>query len=100
MAWAEAKNAPPKSTLGKALHYLRAQWSYLIRYLEDGRLEISNNLAAMSIKPFVIGRKNFLFATTPNGALQSHRNYQRERAGPVQVSDVGADPGAKAVRDG
>lgn len=68
MVWAETKSAPPKSTLGKALHYLRTQWPYLIRYLEDGRLEISNNLAERSIKPFVIGRKDFLFANTPNGA--------------------------------
>lgn len=39
--------------------------------LEDGRLEISNNLAERSIKPFVIGRKNFLLANTPNGAQGS-----------------------------
>ena len=68
LAWAETKKAPPKSALGKALHYLREQWPWLIRYLEDGRLEISNNRAERSIKPFVIDRKNFLFANTPNGA--------------------------------
>ena len=45
--------------------YLKEQWPYLIRVLEDGRLELSNNLAERSIKPFVIGRKNFLFANTP-----------------------------------
>ena len=45
------------STLGKALHYLLEQWPYLIRYLEDGRLELSNNRAERSIKPFVMGRK-------------------------------------------
>ena len=45
--------------------------SYLTRYLEDGRLEISNNRAERSIKPFVIDRKNFLFANTPNGAQGS-----------------------------
>ena len=61
----------PKSALGKALHYLREQWPYLIRYLEDGRLELSNNRAERSIKPFVIGRKNFLFANTPLGAQSS-----------------------------
>lgn len=54
----------PKSALGKALHYLREQWPYLLRYLEDRRLELSNNRAERSIKPFVIGRKNFLFANT------------------------------------
>ena len=61
----------PKSALGKALHYLLAQWPYLMRYLEDGRLELSNNRAERSIKPFVMGRKNFLFANTPGGAQSS-----------------------------
>ena len=71
LAWAETKKAPPKAALGKALHYLREQWPWLIRYLEDGRLEISNNRAERSIKPFVMDRKNFLFANTPNGAQGS-----------------------------
>ena len=68
LAWTETKRAAPKSALGKALHYLREQWPWLTRYLEDGRLEISNNRAERSIKPFVMDRKNFLFANTPNGA--------------------------------
>ena len=46
-------------------------WPYLIRYLEDGRLELSNNRAERSIKPFVMGRKNWLFANTPAGAQSS-----------------------------
>lgn len=71
LAWSQTKNAPPKSALGKALHYLHEQWPYLIRYLEDGRLELSNNRAERSIKPFVMGRKNFLFANTPGGAQGS-----------------------------
>lgn len=61
----------PKSALGKAIYYLKEQWPYLTRVLEDGRLELSNNLAERSIKPFVIGRKNFLFANTPHGAQGS-----------------------------
>ena len=61
----------PKSSLGKALYYLLEQWPYLIRYLEDGRLELSNNRAERSIKPFVMGRKNWLFANTPAGAQSS-----------------------------
>lgn len=68
LAWSETKKAPPKSAFGKALHYLRERWPWLIRYLEDGRLEISNNRAERSIKPFVMDKKNFLFANTPNGA--------------------------------
>ena len=71
LAWASAHKAAPKSALGKALYYLEEQWPYLIRVLEDGRLELSNNLAERSIKPFVIGRKNFLFANTPRGAQSS-----------------------------
>ena len=65
------RKAAPKSALGKALHYLREQWPYLRRYLEEGRLEISNNRAERSIKPFVMDRKNFQFANTPNGAQGS-----------------------------
>ena len=71
LAWAETTNAAPKSALGKAVYYLKEQWPYLIRVLEDGRLALSNNLAERSIKPFVIGRKNFLFANTPWGAQGS-----------------------------
>lgn len=71
LSWANMLHAAPKSTLGKALEYLNNQWPYLINYLKDGRLEISNNRAERSIKPFVIDRKNFLFAVTPRGAQGS-----------------------------
>ena len=71
-AWADTlKNVAPKSALGKALYYLREQKEYLYRYLLDGRLEWTNNRAERSIKPFVIDRKNFLFANTPDGAQSS-----------------------------
>lgn len=70
-AWANSRTAAPKSTLGKAFTYLKEQWPYLTNYLKDGRLEISNNRAERSIKPFVIDRKNFLFANTPKGATGS-----------------------------
>ena len=69
--WVAKLNAPPKSLLAKAANYVLSQWSWLTAWLEDGRLEISNNLAERSIKPFVIGRKNFLFANTPSGARSS-----------------------------
>ncbi len=58
----------PKSLLGVAVNYCRHQWPKLIRFLENGRLELSNNRAERSIKPFVIGRKNWLFSNTPQGA--------------------------------
>ena len=73
LSWAnemQAKTAP-KSALGRAIHYLLEQWPYLTRYLEDGRLELSNNRAERSMKPFVMGRKNWLFANTPGGAQAS-----------------------------
>ena len=69
--WANSRTAAPKSALGKAFHYLKEQWPYLTNYLKDGRLEISNNRAERSIKPFVIDRKNFLFANTQKGATGS-----------------------------
>ena len=77
LSWAnemQAKTAP-KSALGRAIHYLLEQWPYLTRYLEDGRLELSNNRAERSIKPFVMGRKNWLFANTPGGAQASAMIY-------------------------
>lgn len=70
-AWAKTLYVSPKSALGKALTYLENQKPYLLNYLKDGRLEIDNNRAERSIKPFVIGRKNFLFANTPRGAQGS-----------------------------
>ena len=71
LAWANTRTAALKSILGKAFTYLKDQWPYLLNYLKDGRLELSNNRAERSIKPFVIDRKNFLFANTPSGAKSS-----------------------------
>jgi transposase len=69
--WLGTFNPPPKTGLYAAVVYALNQREYLGRYLEDGRLEISNNRAERSIKPFVIGRKNWLFANTPRGAKAS-----------------------------
>lgn len=68
LAWSKTRTAAPKSKLGIALNYLKNQWPTLTTYLQDGRIEVSNNRAERSIKPFVISRKNFLFANTTNGA--------------------------------
>ena len=65
----------PKSLFGLAVNYGRNQWTKLVRFLEDGRIEISNNRSERSIKPFVIGRKNFLFCNTPRGARASALIY-------------------------
>lgn len=70
-AWLESVYPAPKSAFGRAVAYTLEQWPYLTNYLLDGRLEISNNRAERSIKPFVMGRKNFLFANTPSGANTS-----------------------------
>ena len=66
---------PPQSLTGKAIHYLAADWPRLVRYLEDGRVEISNVLVENAIRPFVIGRKNWLFSDTPDGANASAKLY-------------------------
>ena len=74
-AWAESLKALPKSGMGKAAYYTLSQRKYLERYLLDGRLECSNNRSERSIKPFVIGRKNWLFNNTPKGAQASSIIY-------------------------
>jgi transposase len=58
--WIGHLNAMPNTLLGKAVYYAQSQRKYLERYLLDGRLEISNNRAERSIKPFVIGRNYVL----------------------------------------
>lgn len=65
----------PGSLLGKALHYLSAQWPKLIRYVENGAWPIDNNLCENAIRPFVIGRRNWLFADTVAGAHASANLY-------------------------
>lgn len=67
--------APPQTYTGQAINYLAADWPRLIRYLDDGRVEISNVLCENAIRPFVIGRKNWLFSDTPAGAHASARLY-------------------------
>jgi len=76
-AWLDKsiEQVPPKSALGKALAYSLNQWPKLIRYLEDGQLNIDNNRAERAIKPFVIGRKNWLFSNTASGAHASSILY-------------------------
>jgi transposase len=65
----------PAGGTGKAIAYCNNQWSKLTAFLLDGRLEIDNNRSERSIKPFVIGRKNWLFANTPKGATASATIY-------------------------
>lgn len=66
---------PPKTALGIALGYLNNQWPCLIRYVEDGRLEIDNNGIENAIRPFVIGRKGWLFSDSVRGVKSSANLY-------------------------
>lgn len=65
----------PKGKLGTALTYLHNQWNHLILFLQDSRIPLDNNAAENAIRPFVIGRKNWLFSDTPRGAQASANLY-------------------------
>ena len=71
--WLQSQSSKvlPQSLLGQAIRYCQSQWGKLQRFLLDGRLEIDNNRSERSIKPFVIGRKGWLFCNTPKGARAS-----------------------------
>jgi len=66
---------PPSSVTGIALNYLNNEWNKLIAYLKDGRLEMDNNGAENAIRPFVVGRKNWLFSTSVRGVKASANLY-------------------------
>jgi len=76
-AWLDemSVSALPKSPIGEAVTYCVNQWPKLIGFLLDGRLEVDNNRAERAIRPFVVGRKNWLFANTPRGARSSATIY-------------------------
>ena len=65
----------PGSLLGRALHYLSAQWPKLTRFVHDGAYPIDNNPCENAIRPFVVGRRNWLFADTVGGAHASANLY-------------------------
>ena len=75
--WASSAigEAVPGLALHKALAYALKYWPYVMNVLEDGRLGLDNNIAERAIKPFVIGRKNWLFSDTPRGAEASAAIY-------------------------
>lgn len=68
--WLEktAVRVPPKGLLGKAVHYAVGQWPLLQAFLDDGHLQIGNDQAENAIRPFLVGRKYFLFSGNPDGA--------------------------------
>jgi transposase len=65
----------PSGKLGEALGYLITQWPKLVRYVEDPRLAIDTNLAENAIRPFALGRRNWLFSDTVKGAKGSAALY-------------------------
>ena len=72
---ASKDRVPPESLSGKAIFYLDSQWPKLVRVLDDARLPLDTNAVERAIRPFVIGRRNWLFADTPRGATASARLY-------------------------
>jgi len=76
-AWLLEKSTTtvPKSALGKAIAYTLAQWNRLSRYMDDAIITPDNNRAENAIRPFVLGRKNWLFSDTPDGAKASAAFY-------------------------
>ena len=82
--------ALPKSKLGKAIAYAINQKPYMENYLKDGRCSISNNVAENAIRPFTVGRKNWLFCDTPKGADSSAVIYsivETAKANNINVRD-------------
>ncbi len=75
--WLDARveKVPPKSLLGKAIHYTLSQWHRLTRYTKNGIIRPDNNLLENAIRPFVVGRKNWLFSDTVQGARASALIY-------------------------
>ena len=73
--WLSELNVLKGSALGKAVTYAQNQKQYMENYLLDGRCSISNNAAENAIRPFTVGRKNWLFADTPKGADASAAVY-------------------------
>lgn len=71
LSWLDNQSPVRGSRMDKAVTYIQNRRSYLTTYLEDGRCSFSNNLSEIAIRPFTVGRKNWLFCDTPNGAQAS-----------------------------
>lgn len=71
LSWLDQQSPTRGSRMDKAVTYIQNCRSYLSTYLEDGRCSFSNNLSENAIRPFTVGRKNWLFCDTPNGAQAS-----------------------------
>jgi transposase len=67
----QVDSVAPKSKAGEAIRYTLDEWQKLIKYLDHYLLTPDNNLTENAIRPFVMGRKNWLFSNTPRGAESS-----------------------------
>ena len=85
----------PKSAIGKAMSYTQSQWHKLYNLLEDGRLEIDNNLIENKIRPLALGRKNYLFAGSHDGAKRIAMIYSF--MGTCKANDVNPNEWLKNV---
>jgi hypothetical protein len=76
-AWLDQQlqRIPGRSELAKAIRYVRSRWVALTRYIEDGRLEISNNAVENEIRPAALGKKNWLFAGSDSGGVRAATFY-------------------------
>lgn len=80
------KSVLPKSTIGQALYYSLERFDKLMLYTSDGKLEIDNNLVENAIRPVAIGRKNYLFAGSHNGARRAAMLYSF--LGTCKINDI------------
>ena len=75
LSWLDMQKPTRGFRMDRAVTYIQNRRSYLMTYLEDGRCSFSNNLSENAIRPFTVGRKNWLFCDTPNGAQASATVY-------------------------
>lgn len=80
------KAVVPKSPIGQALHYCLERWDKLMLYTTNGMLEIDNNLVENAIRPVAVGRKNYLFAGSHNGAERAAMLYSF--LGTCKINDI------------
>lgn len=73
--WLDQQHPDENNRMDKAVKYAQNRKQYLETYLDDGRCSFSNNLSENAIRPFTVGRKNWLFSDTPNGATASATVY-------------------------
>lgn len=97
----------PRACWAEALHYLHGQWPKLVRFLENGSWPLDSNLVENAIRPFVVGRRSWLFADTVGGANASANLYsliETAKANGIEpysylVALFGTLPLAKTVDD-